>query len=122
MGKLEQAFKRLEEAPKGLKVSDIERDGVIQRFEIAFELTWKTFKDFLINQGIEVNSPKTAIKGAFQQKWITNEELWLQMMNDRNSTPHIYDEEKAKEIFTRMESFIHEISQVIEILKKQAGD
>jgi|APCry1669188970_1035186.scaffolds.fasta_scaffold165498_3 nucleotidyltransferase substrate binding protein (TIGR01987 family) len=36
--------------------SDLEQEGIIQRFEYTFELAWKTMKDYLENSGLLVNS------------------------------------------------------------------
>lgn len=38
---LENAIKSLEKALSRIPKNDIERDGVIQRFEYTFELAWK---------------------------------------------------------------------------------
>lgn len=36
--------------------------ALIQGFEILLELSWKTLKDYLLNEGIIVNSPKQVIR------------------------------------------------------------
>ena len=39
-------------------MSDLEKEGVIQRFEYTFELSWKTLQDFLAYQGyVDVKGP-----------------------------------------------------------------
>lgn len=35
-------------------LSDLEQEGVIQRFEYSYELAWKKMKDFLENDGIVI--------------------------------------------------------------------
>lgn len=72
-----------------------ERAGQIQFFEMAFEQSWKVLKDFLEEEGFEVKSPRDAIKIAFQYGFITDGELWLQALKDRNLTVHTYDEATA---------------------------
>jgi len=56
------ALQRLKDADKEFKkqgVSDVVRDGVIQRFEFTYELAWKTTKVYLEDTGIiDINSPK----------------------------------------------------------------
>ncbi len=32
--------------------SDLEQEGIIQRFEFTFELAWKTIKDYLQDNGV----------------------------------------------------------------------
>jgi len=34
-------------------LSDLEKEGIIQRFEITLELSWKTLKDYLENEGYD---------------------------------------------------------------------
>ncbi|SHK03194.1 nucleotidyltransferase substrate binding protein [Paramaledivibacter caminithermalis] len=84
--------------------NDLLRDGLIQRFEFTFELAWKTLKAIFEDEGlIGLNSPKTVLREAFSAGIIVNEELWLSMLKDRNSTTHIYSEEIAKKICLNIE-------------------
>jgi nucleotidyltransferase substrate binding protein (TIGR01987 family) len=62
----EKAFHLLEVSKKISNPSDTERVGLIQFFEVSFELAWKTLKDYLESQGFQVNSPRETIKQAFQ--------------------------------------------------------
>jgi Nucleotidyltransferase substrate binding protein like len=61
----------LENGPGVLSV--LEKEGVIQRFEYAFELAWKTIKDFLEVEGLVVSpvTPRQVIKDAFAAKVFT---------------------------------------------------
>jgi len=99
--KFEKALKKLKE---GVKVAqtEIERDGVIQRFEFTFELFWKTLKIILQYKGIEARSPRSAIKEGFRAGLLDDDEIFLDMLEDRNLTSHIYEESTAEEIFKRI--------------------
>lgn len=100
--KLTAAVERLEEAVKDYSVNPISsiRDGVIQRFEFCTELAWKATREYLIDQGYtEINSPKAVMKQAYSDRIISDEGVWLKLLNDRNLTSHLYDEETASEIF-----------------------
>jgi len=78
---------------------DMYRDGLIQRFEFTFELAWKTLKAIFEDEGlIGLNSPKTVLREAYAAGIIDDEEIWLNMLKDRNSTVHIYDEKMSIEI------------------------
>lgn len=92
-----KAFTRLSEGIEQFnKADDLQRDGLIQRFEFTFELAWKTLKAIFEDEGlVGLNSPKTVLKEAFAADLIQDEEIWLLMLNDRNSTTHIYNEEIA---------------------------
>lgn len=74
-------------------LSDLEKEGVIQRFEYTLELAWKTLKDKLEYDGflLERISPKTTLKEAYKNKYIDEIEKWLQMTDDRNLLSHTYD-------------------------------
>ena len=73
-------------------------DGVIQRFEFTFELAWKLLKAWLWHQGIECRSPRSCIKGAFQQGLIRDGDGWIVMLEDRNRTSHLYDATDAASV------------------------
>ena len=83
-------------------VDELDRDGVIQRFEFCFELLWKTLKIFLEDKGLEARSPKDSLRAAFGQGWITDEDAFLDMLEDRNKTSHIYSREESQRIFDRI--------------------
>jgi nucleotidyltransferase substrate binding protein (TIGR01987 family) len=101
--KLSAALNSLEEGIKKAK-DQLDRDGVIQRFEFTFELLWKAFKLFLEFQGIEAKTPRRSFKEAFRIGIIEDEELFLDMLADRNRTSHIYNEKIAAEIFRNIKN------------------
>ncbi|MEO5673592.1 MAG: HI0074 family nucleotidyltransferase substrate-binding subunit, partial [Chitinophagales bacterium] len=77
----------------------IQRAGMIQFFEMTFELAWNTLKDYLEEQGFnEIKSPRSAIKKGFEIDLIADGESWLKLLEDRNLTSHAYDLAMAKEI------------------------
>lgn len=75
--------------------STLERAGLIQLFEISFELAWKTLKDILFYEGYNVKSPRETIKKAFENDLIVDAELWLELLEGRNKFSHVYDENMA---------------------------
>lgn len=78
------------------KLDEAIRDSIIKKFEYTFELTWKTIKAYLEEEGYEeIASPKKTLKQAFEMGLIKDEEIWSNMLEARNSTAHTYDEEKA---------------------------
>jgi nucleotidyltransferase substrate binding protein (TIGR01987 family) len=98
--------------------SIINKMAIIQAYEMVFELSWKTVKDFLDIQGIKVNFPREVIKEAFSYEIIDNGELWIKMLDDRNLTAHAYDEEKANIIVNEIkENYSSSIEQVFNYLK-----
>ena len=58
-----------------------QRAGMIQFFEMTFELAWNTLKDYLQAQGfIDIKSPRSAIKKGFEIDLITDGEGWLKLL------------------------------------------
>ena len=104
---LSDAVARLREALDDYKKYPLDsiRDGTIQRFEFCTELAWKTMREYLLDQGYtNINSPKEVIKQAFAFGMIKDNKAWIDLLNDRNLTSHVYDEATAKAIFERIES------------------
>ena len=117
--KFQKALKRLDEGLKRAK-DQLDSDGVIQRFEFTFELTWKTLRLFLLSEGINTNSPKEALKGAFKFGLIIDEECFLDMLEDRNQAAHIYSEDISREIFKRIKKdYSSALKKLSEELKNQ---
>lgn len=78
---------------KTRKLTALEQEGVIQRFEYTWELAWKTLKDYLEEQGIILDTitPVTTIRAAFSAKIITNGSVWLRALDTRNKMSHTYN-------------------------------
>lgn len=101
----QNALARLHESIEESKTSEslTVRDGVIQRFEFTSELAWKTVREYLLTHEVsDINTPKNVMKAAFAADIITDEEGWLTILRDRNSTAHIYDEEDAAAVYERI--------------------
>lgn len=100
-----KALSQLDTALQKKDFSVLEKDGVIKRFEFTFELAWKTLQDRLNDEGyIDIKGPKPVIKQSFQDGTITNGQEWIEMLTDRNSSTHLYDESAAQEIFDRIQT------------------
>ena len=91
----ERAFLLLQDSLKIEQLSILERAGLIQFFEITFELAWKLLKDYEETEGFIVKTPREAIKQAFQSGLISNGHGWIDALQDRNLTAHTYNEETA---------------------------
>lgn len=93
-----KAFARLESALAIANPNETERAGIIQFFELTFELAWKTLKDYLDAEGFTVKSPREAVKQAFQIGAISLGEDWLEALDDRNLTSHTYEDAMSREV------------------------
>ncbi len=95
------ARQRLKEAVDRA-VDDLDKDGVIQRFEFVVELLWKSLKAVLAYEGIECYAPRGCIKEAFKAGIIDEDDIFLDMLEDRNRSSHMYDETMSEELFLRI--------------------
>jgi len=48
--------------------SDLEKEGLVKRFEYTYELAWKTLQDFLREKGPNARY-STSFSGWLHQKW-----------------------------------------------------
>lgn len=101
-----RALARLGEAVEAEKLrplSDLEKEGVIQRFEFTHELAWNVLKDFLEYQGFDgIYGSRDATRMAFERGIIENGEVWMDMIRSRNLSSHAYKEEIADKIFRKI--------------------
>jgi nucleotidyltransferase substrate binding protein (TIGR01987 family) len=94
----EKSYKLLNQYINQPIETELERAGIIQFFEISFELSWKLMKDYLEAQEISVKSPRETIKQAYQIGLIDDGHVWIDGLSDRNLTVHTYDEDMAKKM------------------------
>ncbi len=87
--------------------TQIVRDAAIKRYELCYELAWKSVQEALKNEGLEIcKSPKSCFKQAFKQGWIIKEEPYAVMVQNRNLTTHTYNEELAEEIYNSLGNYL----------------
>ena len=72
-----------------------ENAGIIQFYEMTFELGWKCLKDYFNEQGLDVKYPREVIKTGIEKEVLKDGKEWMQALNDRNLTSHLYDEQAA---------------------------
>lgn len=109
---LESALKMLKRGVEKAK-DDLDRDGVIQRFEFTFELLWKVIQEYSKYKGIESASPRDAFRVANDLGLIDNPNIWFDFLKDRNLTTHLYSEEDAIKISSHIPNFVIETEKVI---------
>jgi nucleotidyltransferase substrate binding protein (TIGR01987 family) len=115
----EKAFRLLERALKIETPSEIEKGGIIQFYEIAFELSWKLLKDYLESLGYDVQSPRTAIKQSFQTGIINDGELWIEALEARNLTSHIYNEDTANLVVSNIKNKYYSLLKDLYLFLKE---
>lgn len=121
-----KAFRQLEEAVflyRKRKLSNLEKQGLIQSYEFTQELSWKVLKDFLESRGVqEIFGSKDAVKEAFKTGLIENGNIWMDMIKSRNISSHTYDESTIEEIidlinkkyFDEFKNFENRMNKLVE--------
>ncbi len=97
------ALNNLKTAGKKAK-TDLEIDGTIKRFELCYELAWKLIKTVLADKGIICRNPRDCFKQAVINELITDDNIWLNMIEDRNDLVHLYQFTNSRKIFENIKS------------------
>ncbi|MBM4345736.1 MAG: nucleotidyltransferase substrate binding protein [Deltaproteobacteria bacterium] len=92
----------LDSATRKQDLTELERAGLVQFFEIAVELSWKAAKDWLEAQGLQPAGPRDSLKMAYASGLIADGHVWLQALHDRNMATHTYDEASAAQLEMRI--------------------
>lgn len=81
----------------GREHSRVEKKALIKDFELTHELAWLTLKDLLIYRGLADRSAgsKDVVRTAFSDGFIKNGDVWMDMVESRSKTVHLYDERTA---------------------------
>ena len=116
----DKSYKLLNKYAKQPITTELERAGIIQFFEMTFELAWKVLKDYLEAQEYLVKSPTETVKQAFQIGLIDNGHVWMDALSNRNLTTHTYDEELANKMTNEIITmYLPELDKMYEKLSKE---
>ena len=96
----QKSLKKLENFLQEPIQTERDQAGVIQAFEFTFEQFWKCLQKISYFEGIEIASPRQALKIGIKLEFLDlkDEKLWLKMLEDRNLTSHTYREDYALRI------------------------
>ena len=122
-----RALENLEVAAQQESYSILEETGLIAMFEICFEQAWKVLKEILEDEGYresKTGSPRQILKLAYSAGILSNEEIWLEILSDRNILSHVYDSSKAKITVEKIkEKYLAEFKNLKKILEEmEVGD
>ena len=97
--------------------------GIIDKFFIQFELSWKVLKELLRYEGKSAansGSPREILKAAYEVYDFIDEDVWLDMLKARSDMTHIYDGDAAKRLVNDiLYRFIPEFVKLRENIEKQ---
>jgi len=115
----EKAFNRYKDAVEQDLLNELERNGLVQRFEYSIELTWKVLKDFLTEKGFkDIKFPKDVIRQAFQSKIIVNAQELIDALDVRNELSHDYDFEKFEKYETLIKNDFYKAIEIVYLYLK----
>ena len=112
-----KALKTLDEAMVKPPANTLERDGIIQRFEYCLEISWKSSKKVLEYHEHVADTPRNIFRELAKINWITNPDEWINYLEARNKTSHLYHNDIAEEIFNLIPSFLKASHQLLETLE-----
>ena len=99
------------------ELSDLEKEGLIQRFEYTSELSWKVLKDLLEYKGYDgISGQNPVLKQSFEDGLIDDHDAWRRLIKSRNITSHVYGESQVEEI---VENIYVEYSPLLKKLKQR---
>lgn len=112
----------LRRAPEQDLENEFILSGIIDKFAMQFELSWKLLRNALEYEGrteAATGSPRGIIKAAYATYPFIDEEPWLAMLDDRNAAEHVYDAKFASELVGNiLDSYIPEFEKLLTELEK----
>jgi len=81
-------------------LSELEQEGLVQRFEYTWELGWNLLADLLAEDGValETKTPRTVIRAAYMARLIEDGETWMDALAARNKMSHNYSKAQFEKI------------------------
>jgi nucleotidyltransferase substrate binding protein (TIGR01987 family) len=100
------------------------RAGVIQNFEVAYEMCWKYIQRWLKENAAasETEYPRTRkelFRLAAQYGLINDPQPWFSYGEARNLTSHTYNEAKAEAVFEVAGEFLNDARILLERMEKR---
>ncbi|MEA3497667.1 MAG: HI0074 family nucleotidyltransferase substrate-binding subunit [Campylobacterota bacterium] len=115
---LESNITKIKNMPQDAEDFDIYRDSTIQRFEYSIELSKKLMGNYIEFIDKRVHGQKLILKKAYEFDLI-EDEIWFEMIDDRNITSHEYSENLAKELLFKIYDYSIKLREFFNIIKKQ---
>jgi nucleotidyltransferase substrate binding protein (TIGR01987 family) len=97
---------------------DIVLDVAAKRFEFTYEMAWKALKRVLDFLGIDARAPRPVFKEAFAQGLLGEEQVWLDMIEMRNLSSHVYDEHEISKILDELDRYLAAFDALRDKLRK----
>jgi len=107
------------------QLTDVERvairAGVVQHFEITYELCWKLMARWLnanVSPGVADGVTRRQLfRLAAERRLIQDVGRWMDHHEGRNATSHIYDFDKAEAVYRATLDFVHDARALLRALE-----
>ena len=112
---------RIDDSDKDLQ--EAVRAGVIQHFEVAYELSWNMMRRWL-KENIGADHVTGLDRADFyrlaaENRLISDSARWMDYHRARNSTSHNYNEDVAENVFAEAIEFVHDAKQLLSALEER---
>lgn len=98
---------------------DIVLDLCTKRFEFTYEMSWKAIKRGLDYMGIEAAYPRICFKEAYAIGLITNQDVWIDMIEQRNLSSHVYNQDEVRGILAKLETYRDSFDELYQALMQK---
>lgn len=99
------------------------RSGIIQNFEVAYELSWKMMKRWLeMNlsaESVDGVTRRELFRRAAESSLIADVDQWMNFHLARNETAHTYDQETAEEVSACAREFLVAAQRLLSVLRER---
>ena len=123
---LEDLAEASENSERMARLNEVERNGiragVIQNFEVTYELSWKLMQRWL---DVHVGSAATdgltrreLFRVAVENRLIPDADLWMNHHQARNTTSHAYGREQAERVYRAALAFVHDARLLLQTLEE----
>lgn len=97
--------------------------GVVQNFEVTYEVSWKFIKRWLEqnigNSYVDGVSRRELFRLASESLLITDVDKWMIYHKGHNETSHTYDALTAEDVYQLAMEFVHDAKQLLMNLEEK---
>ena len=108
-------------APLDKETREVVRMGVVQGFEMAYEVCWKYIKRWLEAKYDPVAVGSKTRRGMFilaaENRLIDDVQRWMDFNQARNETSHTYNPDTAEGVFSEASAFMAEARRLLAVLE-----
>lgn len=115
-----QEVLKIPTSSRDLSEQRVFRDSTIKRFELAYEMSWKTMKralEYIQGDVLDDVGRRDLFRLADEANLIDNPLIWANYHEARNLSSHIYEEVIADRVLDVIEPFVKDAEKLLKALK-----